>query len=80
MAEFISALSEVRRVEADQKVTMSRALRLLHELYDTLHVISGSMSIQNESFYSAGSSNYGLESGIDDDLPSTFALSPAMRF
>ncbi|KAI0558477.1 Ribonuclease H-like protein [Gracilaria domingensis] len=47
MAEFIFVLAEVRRVarqlEADKKVTLSRAPRLLRELYETLSIMAGEM-------------------------------------
>eukprot|EP00178_Gracilaria_changii_P018359 TRINITY_DN5240_c0_g1_i1.p1 TRINITY_DN5240_c0_g1~~TRINITY_DN5240_c0_g1_i1.p1 ORF type:complete len:324 (-),score=45.96 TRINITY_DN5240_c0_g1_i1:1162-2133(-) len=53
LAEFVSVLAEVRRVarqlEADRKVTMSRAPRLLRELYETLLIIAGDMLPSNSA-------------------------------
>lgn len=47
LAEFITVLAEVRRVarelEADRKVTMSRAPRLLRELHETLMIMASAM-------------------------------------
>jgi len=44
LAEFITVLAEVRRVarqlEADRKVTTSRAPRLLRELHETLMIMA----------------------------------------
>lgn len=49
LAEFIIVLGEVRRVarqlEADKYVTLSRAPRILRELYETLLILSGNMSV-----------------------------------
>lgn len=57
LAEFIKALAEVRRLarqlEADQKVTMSRAPRVLHELYEALLVMGGDMEQNSSSYYPA---------------------------
>ena len=48
LAEFVHVLADIRRVarqlEADKKVTLSRAPRLLHELYETLLIMAGEMS------------------------------------
>ena len=55
MAEFITILSEVRRVarqlEADRKVTMSRSPRLLRELYEALLIMASEMTHTRASFY-----------------------------
>lgn len=54
LGEYISVLSEVRRVarqlEADRKVTMSRTPRLLRELFETLLIMAGDM-IKNDTPY-----------------------------
>lgn len=54
MAEFIAVLSEVRRVarelEADSKMTMSRAPRLIAELFETLLVMAGALTTCESSF------------------------------
>ena len=55
LAEIITVLAEVRRVarqlEADRKVTMSRGPRILSELYETLLVMYGDMTVSITSFY-----------------------------
>ncbi|KAI0562610.1 hypothetical protein FGB62_57g211 [Gracilaria domingensis] len=54
LTEIVAVLTEVRRVarqlEADQVVTMSRAPRLLCELYETLQIMSGDM-VPSASFF-----------------------------
>lgn len=53
LEEFIVVLEEVRRVasliEADREVEMSRAPRLLLELYETLMVMEGKMRVNDGS-------------------------------
>lgn len=50
MDQFIVILKEVRRVarylDADRKVKMSKAPRYLRELYNMLHIMSGSVKTQ----------------------------------
>lgn len=56
IAEFVTVLNEIRRVarqlEADRKVTMSRAPRILRELYETLLIMCGEMGYNEPGFFS----------------------------
>ena len=69
LAEVIYVLAEVRRVarqlEADRSVTMSRAPRLFRELYETLCVIAGDMSVSSKCFFD--DIDAGSELALDDD-------------
>lgn len=55
LVELIVALKEVRRVarelEADKNVSMSRAPRLIHELHDTLLIMSGNLLPNTQLFF-----------------------------
>lgn len=72
LAEIITVLAEVRRVarqlEADQKVTLSRAPRLLLELCESLKVLGGSMSVSTKSFYDSSSSTVCSQLDHDDEV------------
>lgn len=81
MAEFIVILDEVRRVsrqlEADRTVTMSRAPRLLKELYETLLIISGNMQ-HTQSSYFCPSNEAELEDSDDVSAESSHARIPSI--
>lgn len=55
LAEFIKVLAEVRRVarqlEADRKVTMSRAPRVLRELHETLCIMGENMERSTTQYF-----------------------------
>ena len=81
LAEIITVFAEVRRVarqlEADKKVTLSRAPRLLLELNETLKVLSGTMTVAVSNFYDAHDAqsndeteNHMLGSGTKKTTPS----------
>lgn len=77
-AEIITVLAEFRRVarqlEADRKVTMSRAPRLLHELYETLCVVSGDMSVCSSSFYEDTTGSSTISVNVDDTLSTSKSI------
>lgn len=79
LAEFVKVLAEVRRVarqlEADQKVSMSRSLRLLRELYETLRIMADDME-HNTTKYFRNSADSGClnaaTAGLNNGVASSF--------
>lgn len=82
LAEMITVLAEVRRVarqlEADQKVTLSRAPRLLLELCETLKVLGGSMSVSTKSVYDSNCSSAGFQLDDDDAVDGSIRTTPSI--
>lgn len=72
LAEFILVLAEVRRVtrqlEAEKKVPMSRAPKLLRELYGTLLIMAGDTTTINPDSINDLSISNGLDNTRDDGL------------
>ena len=68
LAEYVTVLGELRRVarqlEADRKVTLSRAPRLLRELYETILLMAGELVPNDVSFYE---NSFGIDTDSVDD-------------
>ena len=72
IAEFITVMNEVRRVacqlEADRKVTMSRACCIIRELYETLLIMCGDLSNNDRGFYRDQEEERGLSLQGEKDI------------
>lgn len=70
LAEFTYVLAEVRRVvrhlEAERKVTMSRADRFIRELYKAICALPGDMTVRPGKYHRTDSSPL---APTDDELP-----------
>ena len=85
LSDFIKVLAEVRRVarqlEADTKVTMSRAPRLLRELYETMLILGGLMERNQDGYYSTQlslSGDVGVDSEMLENAPTSHATIPSV--
>ena len=72
IAEFITVMNEVRlfarQLEADRKVTMPRAPRIVREQYKTLLIMCGDLSNNDRGFYRVQEEESGLLLQGEEDI------------